>query len=120
MGRAYEASPAAPTPKGGEPMTDLLVIAYHTIAPGQESEVLAALPTFIEAARTEPGNIAIAAYRQLDDDRAYVLLERYTSREAYAAHRQTAHYTDLILGQIVPRLERRAIELHDVAGEGPH
>jgi quinol monooxygenase YgiN len=98
-------------------MTKLLVIAHHTMAAGKEDEVLAVLPKFIEAARAEPGNVSIVAYRQLDDDRTYVLLERYASRDAFAAHRETAHFKDLILGQIVPRLERRVFELHDVASE---
>jgi quinol monooxygenase YgiN len=95
-------------------MTQLLVIARHTMLPGKEEEVLAVLPALIEAARAEPGNISFVAYRQLDDERTYVLLERYTSREAFAAHRETAHFKDLVLGQIVPRLEDRVLEMFDV------
>ncbi|MGY4772528.1 putative quinol monooxygenase [Kribbella sp. CWNU-51] len=65
----------------------------------------------IEAARSEPGNISFVAYRQLDDDRSYVLLERYTSPEAFAAHRETDHFKELVLGQIVPWLDDRVLEL---------
>ena len=43
-----------------------------------------------------------------------VLLERYASRAAPAAHRETAHFKDLVLGQIVPRLDSRVVELYDV------
>lgn len=95
-------------------MPELLVIARHTMTAGKEAEVLALLPKLIEAARTEPGNLSFVAYRQLDDERTYVLHERYTSRDAFAAHRETAHFKDLVLGQIVPRLDDRTVELFDV------
>jgi quinol monooxygenase YgiN len=43
-----------------------------------------------------------------------VLLERYASGEALAAHRETPHFTEVLLGQIVPLLDARAIEEYDV------
>ncbi|HEY3982346.1 MAG TPA: antibiotic biosynthesis monooxygenase family protein [Streptosporangiaceae bacterium] len=95
-------------------MTELQVIARYTISPGQEDEVLSLLATLIAAVREEPGNLAFTAYRQLGEDREVVLLERYASREALAAHRETAHFKDLVLGQIVPRLDSRVVELYDV------
>ncbi|HEX3790622.1 MAG TPA: antibiotic biosynthesis monooxygenase family protein [Pseudonocardiaceae bacterium] len=95
-------------------MPELQVIARHTMKAGAEEEVLALLPKLIEAVHTEPGNIEFTAYRQLDDPRTYVLLERYASREAFAAHRETVHFKDIVLGQLVPRLENRVIELFDV------
>jgi quinol monooxygenase YgiN len=98
-------------------MPELQVIARHRMKAGEEDAVLALLPAFIQAARAEPGNVAFDAYRQLDDDRAYVLPERYRSREAFAAHRATPHFTEVLLGQIVPRLESRVIESYDVIDE---
>lgn len=95
-------------------MPELQVIARHTISAGREEEVLALLPELVAAARTEPGNVSFTAYRQLDDPRTYVLLERYTSREAFAAHRETAHFKNLLLGEIVPRLDSRVIETFDI------
>ena len=96
-------------------MTELQVIARYTISAGQEDEVLAVLARVIEAVREEPGNLAFTAYRQVGDDRNVVLLERHASREALAAHRETAHFKDLVLGQIVPRLDSRVVEIYDVA-----
>ncbi|HEX5292972.1 MAG TPA: putative quinol monooxygenase [Streptosporangiaceae bacterium] len=95
-------------------MTELQVIARYTISAGHEDEVLSLLATLIAAVREEPGNLAFTAYRQLGEDREVVLLERYASREALAAHRETAHFKDLVLGQIVPRLDSRVVELYDV------
>jgi quinol monooxygenase YgiN len=95
-------------------MTQVQVIARYTISAGKGNEFFAVLPRVIEAVRTEPGNISFVAYRELDDERKVVLLERYASREALAAHRETAHFKDLLLGQIVPLLESRVVELYDV------
>jgi quinol monooxygenase YgiN len=96
-------------------MPELQVIARYANSAGQEDDVLALLPRLIEAVREEPGNLAFTAYRQLGDDRKVVLLERYASGEALAAHRETAHFKDLVLGQIVPRLDSRVVEIYDIA-----
>src|ERR1700754_1423095 len=76
-------------------MPELQVIAHHTMRPGTETEVLALVAELIAAARTEPGNLAFDAYRKVDDPRSYVLLERYASRDAFAAHRETEHFKDI-------------------------
>lgn len=55
-------------------MTELQVIARHTMTAGKEQEVLALLPKLLQASRAEPGNVSFVAYRQLDDERSYVLL----------------------------------------------
>jgi hypothetical protein len=60
-----------------------------------------------------PATSSFTAYRQLDEPRTYVLLERYTSREAFAAHRETDHFKELVLGEIVPRLDERVTEMFD-------
>jgi quinol monooxygenase YgiN len=95
-------------------MAQVQIIARHRIKEGHENEVLALLGQFIEAARDEPGNLAFDSYGKTGDRRSYVLLERYTSREALAAHRQTPHFTGLLLTQIVPLLEARTVEEYDV------
>jgi quinol monooxygenase YgiN len=95
-------------------MTQVQLIARHTIRRGREQEVLRLLSEFIEAARAEPGNLAFDAYRKVGDERNYVLLERYPSREALAAHRETPHFTEVLLGQIVPLLDARTVEEYDV------
>jgi hypothetical protein len=58
--------------------------------------------------------VSFAAYRALDDEREIVLLERYVSLNAFTAHRATEHYKDLVLGQIVPRLDSRVVETYHV------
>src|SRR3569833_189204 len=100
-------------------MTELQVIARYTISAGKADEVLTLLPQLAEASRAEPGNLAFVVYRRLDDDRQVVLLERYTSREAFAAHRETPHFQDLVLGQIAPRLDSRVVATSDAGSPRP-
>jgi quinol monooxygenase YgiN len=95
-------------------MAQVQIIARHTIRPGHEQEVLTLLDGFIAAARAEPGNLAFDAFRKIGDERRYVLLERYASRQALVAHRKTSHFTEVLLGQIVPLLDDRTIEEYDV------
>jgi len=95
-------------------MPELQVIAHHDMKAGAEEEVLALLPRLIEATRAEPGCISFDAYRKLDEPRSYVLLERFASREAFREHRASAHFKEIVLGGIAPRLERRVWETFDV------
>jgi quinol monooxygenase YgiN len=95
-------------------MAELQAIARYTITAGQVDEVLPLVQQMAEASRAEPGNLAFDAYRRLDDDREVVLLERYESREAFEAHRDTPHFRTLVLERIVPRLDSRTVEVFDV------
>jgi quinol monooxygenase YgiN len=95
-------------------MTELQAIAHYRISAGKEQEVLPLLDELVDVSRTEPGNLSFVAYRQLDDDREIVLLERYASRDAFNAHRETQHFQDLVVEQIIPRLNSRVIESYDV------
>jgi quinol monooxygenase YgiN len=95
-------------------MPELQVIARHTVLPDKVADVFAVLPKLIEASRAEAGNIEFIAYRSVDDERSYVLLERYESRDAFAQHRESEHFKELMLGQILPNLEQRTIEQYDV------
>jgi quinol monooxygenase YgiN/predicted GNAT family acetyltransferase len=95
-------------------MGELQVIARYTVTFGNELEVASLLAQLGKATRAEPGNLSSAVYRQIDDERDLVLLERYASLDALNAHRATAHYQDLLLSQIVPRLDNRVVEIYDV------
>nr|WP_272919934.1 isocitrate lyase/phosphoenolpyruvate mutase family protein [Streptomyces sp. SID4948] len=99
----------------GERMPKYQVIAHHTIAPGENlDEVLSLYPRLAAATRSEPGNVSFTVFRQLDDERGVVILERYASRDAFATHQQTPHFKDLVLDRLVPRLADRWFESYDV------
>jgi quinol monooxygenase YgiN len=98
-------------------MPEVQLIARHTIKPGQEDAVFAALGELIAAARNEPGNLAFDAFRSVDDELSYVLLERYASREALADHRAAPHFQRYLVGEIAPRLAHRVVEEYDVTAD---
>ena len=96
-------------------MSELQLVARHTIAAGKENEVLPPLPKLAAAALAEAGCLAFA-YRRLDEERSYVLLERYASQIALDAHRATYHFKNLVQREIVLRLETRVLEDFDLTG----
>jgi quinol monooxygenase YgiN len=95
-------------------MSELLVIARLNITAGQEEAVGAALPRFIAAAQSEPGNLTFEGYRSLNDPLNYLLIERYASRAAFDEHLAAPHYQEIALNYIVPRLDSRTIEEFEV------
>jgi quinol monooxygenase YgiN len=98
-------------------MSVLQVIARYTAAAGKEDEVADLVVQLATASRAEPGNIDFTAYRQVDDPRRFVLLERYASREEFDAHRETPHFADLVPGRLIPLLDSRVVETYDVPDE---
>ena len=96
-------------------MPEVQLIARHTMKPGTENEVLSLVNELVEAARSEPGNLAFDAYRSLSNPESYVLLERYVSRDALAAHRASEHFQQIVIGKLVPLLADRTIDEFDVA-----
>jgi quinol monooxygenase YgiN len=98
-------------------MPEVQLIARHTMKPDTRNQVLPLVEQLVDAARTEPGNLAFDAYRSFRDPNAYVLLERYASRDALAAHRVTAHFQEIVIEQLVPLLTDRRIDEFDVPEE---
>jgi quinol monooxygenase YgiN len=61
-----------------------------------------------QASRAEPGCLEFSVYQEIDDPRAFLLYERYTSEDAFQAHRRTPHFEDIIEQQVVPLLDEHA------------
>ncbi len=85
----------------------LIVVARYVVTAGHESTVVRLLRKNAEASRTEPGCLEFSVYQEIDDPRTVLLYERYTSEDAFQAHRQTPHFKDIIEAQVVPLLDER-------------
>ena len=96
-------------------MPQIQVVARQTLAVGREEETLALYPLLAEAVAAEPGNVFFEVYRQVDNPREIILYERYASREAYDAHRETAHFKAYIVERILPLLEEHSLELFEAS-----
>ena len=86
----------------------LIVVARYVVSEGHESSVARLLRKNAEASRAEPGCLEFSVYQEIDDPRAFLLYERYTSEEAFQAHRRTPHFGGIIERQVAPLLEVRA------------
>jgi len=94
-------------------MSEVQVIVHLRVAVGHVDEVLALVAELAKASLAEPGCRRFDVFRHVSDDRKVVLLERYTSHEAFEAHRTSEHTTNLLKG-IAPRLDSQAVEAYDV------
>lgn len=88
-----------------------LLARYH-VEPGRGDEAEAALQKMAAAvARDEPGCVLYRAARSVEEPDVFVLYEEYVDEGALLAHRETAHFRDLIEGTVVPMLTSREREV---------
>jgi len=85
----------------------LTVIARYVVGEGHDATVARLLRKNAEASRTEPGCLEFSVYQEIDDPRTFLLYERYTSEDAFQAHRRTPHFQNIIEQQVVPLLDER-------------
>lgn len=71
-------------------MTPTVVFAILTAATGREEEFAAKLSSVVEASQQEPGVVTYAAH-QVPDSATYVLVEVYSSAEAFDDHLTSEH-----------------------------
>jgi quinol monooxygenase YgiN len=87
---------------------DTFVISarYH-VRDGELAEVLTALRAAAVLTRAEPGCLEFRVHVATDEENRVLLYEEYHSAADFDAHCATAHFAELILGRVVPRLESR-------------
>jgi quinol monooxygenase YgiN len=85
----------------------LTVIARYVVGEGHDATVARLLRKNAEASRTEPECLEFSVYQEIDDPRTFLLYERYTSEDAFQAHRRTPHFQNIIEKQVVPLLDER-------------
>lgn len=87
------------------------VFATWQVKEGQIENVLHLLKTVQEESTQEAGNLFYTLHQSTSDVNTIVLFEGYTSEDAITTHRNSPHFQDIVLGQIVPLLEKRDIVL---------
>jgi quinol monooxygenase YgiN len=91
-----------------EPVT---LLARWQTQPGSADQVLALAAELRRGSLTEPGCLGYEVFRSAEEPGTLLLLERYRDAAAIDAHRQSAHYRELVVGRILPLLAARQIEL---------
>ncbi|MCE7054222.1 antibiotic biosynthesis monooxygenase [Algoriphagus sp. AGSA1] len=87
------------------------VFATWKVKQGEIDKVLDLLKTVRKESLRESGNLFYKIHQSNTDSNTLILFEGYISDTAVEAHRNTAHFQDLVIGKIVPLLEKREIVL---------
>ncbi|MBF4507674.1 antibiotic biosynthesis monooxygenase [Flavobacterium sp. JLP] len=87
------------------------VFATWKVIEGQIENVLNLLEKVQEESVKESGNLFYEIHQGNSDLHTIVLFEGYSSESAIEEHRNSSHFQDLVLGKIVPLLEKREIIL---------
>ncbi len=85
----------------------LAVTALWEARDGEADAVADILARFAPQARQEPGVRLFLVHRALESPMQFLFYELFEDEAAFAAHQQTTHFRSLILGEGVPRLNRR-------------
>lgn len=89
------------------------IVATLTARPGRAEELKALLFGMVAPSRAEPGNLRWDIWQDQAAPGRFVLDELYTSNDAVAAHRATAHFKNY-LGRIADLAERNALVLEAI------
>lgn len=85
------------------------VFATWKIKEGQIENVLNLLKIVHDESVKENGNLFYKIHQSNSDANTLVLFEGYTNEAAIAEHRNSAHFQDIVVQQIVPLLENREV-----------
>ncbi|PAM93755.1 antibiotic biosynthesis monooxygenase [Flavobacterium sp. IR1] len=87
------------------------VFATWKVKEGQIENVLNLLKTVHDESVKEKGNLFYTIHQSNSDANTLVLFEGYTNDDAVLQHREAVYFQEIVLGQIVPLLEKRDIIL---------
>lgn len=85
----------------------LAITAFWEARDGEADTVADILARFAPQARQEPGVKLFLVHRAVENPSQFLFYELFDDESAFAAHQQTPHFKSLILGEGVPRLNRR-------------
>ena len=72
-------------------MSEIIVIAKSKAKKGFEDQLETAVKAAIPPTHAEPGCIKYALHRSIEDPSQFVLIEKWTSKEALNEHLKTPH-----------------------------
>lgn len=73
--------------------------------------VLNLLPELVQKSIAEEGNSQYKIYRSNSESNLFILFEAYRDEQSLDAHRNSSHFHEIIVKQIVPLLENREVIL---------
>lgn len=98
----------------------LLIVAGDVeIDPAQREAAMDAARTVMAATRTEPGCLEYTIAADVDDAGRFVILEKWASAEALAAHFETPHMAAFQTAMAGLGVRRMDVARYEIASEGP-
>lgn len=79
---------------GAEPVA-VVMIGRATV--GKRDQLRTAALTVVTPSRAEPGCIDCNVYSAMDDDRAFILHEKWASADAFDRHKKSSHFQDFLI-----------------------
>lgn len=83
--------------------------AKWQVKDGHLDTVLNLLVEVVNASTGEEGNLFYKVHQSNSDENTLVLFEGYKDEPAVAEHRNSKHFQNLVIGQIVPLLAHREV-----------
>ena len=97
------------------PSPIIAVAAEWRVQAGQEETVRQLMLQAAAAVRQhEPGNLLYLGHQDPADPTHFLFYEQYADQKALEAHRDSAHYQDIVVKQIVPLLTDRTITFYQL------
>jgi autoinducer 2-degrading protein len=95
----------------------IAVAAEWRVLPGQEEAVRQLMLEVSAAVREhEPGNLLYVGHQDPADPAHFFFYEQYADQKALEAHRDSAHYQEIVVGKIVPLLGERTVTFYKLLG----
>lgn len=85
--------------------------AKWQVKEGQLQSVLSLLPELIRKSNSEAGNLFYKIHQSIGDPNTLLLYEGYVDEESLNTHKGSAHFQEVVVGQIVPLLTNREVEI---------
>lgn len=83
------------------------LFAKWQVKQGHLDDVLPLLAEMTQHTRKEEGNLFYRIHQGINDAHTLMLYEGYVDTAAVEAHRNAAHFQNLVLGKILSKLESR-------------
>lgn len=87
------------------------VFAKWQVKEGKLDFVLKLLAEVAKKSTEEKGNLFYKVHQSNSDNNTLILFEGYTNEAAVEEHRNSAHFQNLVIGNIIPVLENREVIL---------
>jgi quinol monooxygenase YgiN len=98
-----DTNPDRPRPMAGNP-TQVTLVPFFTIKPGQVDEVGRAHLTMVDPTRGEPGCLTYNLYQSRDEPTVMFFYENWTDQAALDAHMNTPDFYRYVRGEVDGRL----------------